>query len=166
MFSISSYFSVEYLLILLPLCILLYLMLPKTARRVTLLFFSYAFFWAVSGKLIVYLLAATLTVYAFGLWLGRILDAQKQALAACEKSEKKAVRSRYHTKLLRVVVLAVLLFDSRRLHRPGLVGCKLDGYAATLLGDAHVSLVGSQSVKVGGELLLAGSEEYGGKRKS
>ena len=57
MFSISSYFSVEYLLILLPLCILLYRMLPKTARRVTLLFFSYAFFWAVSGKLIVYLLA-------------------------------------------------------------------------------------------------------------
>ena len=109
MFSVSSYFSVEYLLILLPLCILLYLILPKTARRVTLLLFSYAFFWAVSGKLIVYLLAATLSVYAFGLWLGRILDAQKQALSACEKSEKKAVRSRYHTKLLRVVSLAVLL---------------------------------------------------------
>ena len=109
MFSVSSYFSVEYLLILLPLCILLYLMLPKTARRVTLLFFSYAFFWAVCGRLIVYLLAATLIVYAFGLWLGKILDAQKQALAACEKSEKKAVRSRYHTKLLRIVVLAVLL---------------------------------------------------------
>ena len=57
MFVISSYFSVEYLLILLPACVLFYLLLPKTGRRLCLLIFSCAFFWAVSGRLIVYLLA-------------------------------------------------------------------------------------------------------------
>ena len=109
MFSISSYFSVEYLLMLLPACVFFYLILPKTGRRLCLLFFSYAFFWAVSGKLIVYLLASTLLVYAFGLWLGRILDAQKNALAACEKNEKKSIRAHFHARMLRVLTLGVLL---------------------------------------------------------
>ena len=93
MFSLSSYFSVEYMLILLPLSVGLYLILPQKLRRVSLLLCSYAFFWAVSGKLIVYLLISTLLVYLFGLWLGRIQDELAQAHAVCEKGQKKAVRA-------------------------------------------------------------------------
>ena len=109
MFSLSSYFSVEYMLILLPLSVGLYLILPQKLRRVSLLLCSYAFFWAVSGKLIVYLLISTLLVYLFGLWLGRIQDELAQALAVCEKGAKKAVRAQYQARLLRVCVLGVLL---------------------------------------------------------
>lgn len=89
MFSISSYFSVEYLLMLLPACVFCYLILPKTARRFSLLLFSWAFFWAVSGKLIVYLLASIVLVYVFGLWLGSLLEKQKSALASCEKGKRR-----------------------------------------------------------------------------
>ena len=109
MFSISSYFSVEYMLILLPLCVLLYLILPQQLRRVCLLLFSYAFFWAVSGKLIAYLLASTLLVYLFGLWLDRVHRQSAQALTVCEKGTKKAVRARYQARLLRVCALGALL---------------------------------------------------------
>ena len=109
MFSVSSYFSVEYLLMLLPACVLLYLFLPKMGRRLCLLFFSWAFFWAVSGRLIVYLLASTVLVYVFGLWLDRILVAQKQALAVCEKSEKKSIRAHFQKRMLRVCVFGALL---------------------------------------------------------
>ena len=93
MFSLSSYFSVEYMLILLPLSVGLYLILPQKLRRVSLLLCSYAFFWAVSGKLIVYLLISTLLVYLFGLWLGRIQDELAQALAVCEKGGKSVKRA-------------------------------------------------------------------------
>ena len=89
MFSLSSYFSVEYMLILLPLSVGLYLILPQKLRRISLLLCSYAFFWAVSGKLIVYLLISTLLVYLFGLWLGRIQDELAQALAVWEKGGKR-----------------------------------------------------------------------------
>ena len=109
MFSISSYFSVEYLLMLLPACVFCYLILPKTARRFSLLLFSWAFFWAVSGKLIVYLLASIVLVYVFGLWLGSLLEKQKSALASCEKGKKKAIRARFQKKMLWVVVPGVLL---------------------------------------------------------
>ena len=109
MFSLSSYFSVEYMLILLPLSVGLYLILPQKLRRISLLLCSYTFFWAVSGKLIVYLLISTLLVYLFGLWLGRIQDELAQALAVCEKGGKKAVRAQYQARLLRVCVLGVLL---------------------------------------------------------
>ena len=105
----NSYFSVEYFLMLLPACVIFYLIVPKMPRRLVLLLFSYAFFWFVSGKLIVYLLASTLLVYLFGLWLDKILREQKQALSSLERSEKKAVRRRYQSKMLRVLTLGVLL---------------------------------------------------------
>lgn len=109
MFSISSYFSVEYLLMLLPACILFYMILPRQPRRLCLLLFSYLFFWAVSGRLIIYLLISTLVVYLSGLWLGKIHEESARALAACDKSEKKAVRTRYQSRMLRVCVLGAML---------------------------------------------------------
>ena len=56
MFHFQSYFSVQYLVVLLPITVILYAFLPQKARRVVLLVSSYLFFWAISGKLIVYLL--------------------------------------------------------------------------------------------------------------
>ena len=44
MFSISSYFSIEYLVILLPISVALYAVLPQKLRRISLLLSSYAFF--------------------------------------------------------------------------------------------------------------------------
>ena len=72
MCSISSYFSIQYLAVLLPVTVILYAVLPQKFRRMILLLASYVFFWAVSGKLIVYLLFSTLSVHHLGMWLSDI----------------------------------------------------------------------------------------------
>ena len=91
MFSLSSYFSVQYLVLLLPATVGLYAVLPQKPRRVVLLLASYLFFWAISGKLIAYLLFSTLSVHHIGLWL----EVSKQNGTATwpppPKEERKAV---------------------------------------------------------------------------
>ncbi len=109
MFHLSSYFSVEYMLVLLPLSVGLYLILPQKLRRLSLLLCSWVFFWAVSGRLIVYLLLSILLVYLFGLWLGKVQEEQEAALAVCQKQEKKTVRGRYRARLRNVCILGVVL---------------------------------------------------------
>ena len=74
MFAMNSYFSVQYLAVLLPVTVVLYAVMPQKARRVVLLLASYAFFWAVSGKLLVYLLASTLSIHLLGLWLSHLQE--------------------------------------------------------------------------------------------
>lgn len=50
------------------------------------------FFLAVSGKLLVYLLLAALSMHYFGLWLDKIQSETKLLLAQTEKAERKTVR--------------------------------------------------------------------------
>ncbi len=50
MFSLSSYFSVQYLVLLLPATVGLYAVLPQKPRRVVLLLASYLFFGRSAGS--------------------------------------------------------------------------------------------------------------------
>ena len=70
---------------------------------------SYAFFWAVSGKLLVYLLFSTLSIHHLGLWMGRLQAGRDQALAAAPKEERKALRARWQRRLTGVVAFGVVL---------------------------------------------------------
>ena len=103
MFSLSSYFSVQYLVLLLPATVGLYAVLPQKPRRVVLLLASYLFFWAISGKLIAYLLFSTLSVHHIGLWLEGIQAERDRCLAAAPKEERKAVRGRFQRQLTGIV---------------------------------------------------------------
>ena len=89
MFSISSYFSIEYLVILLPISVALYAVLPQKLRRISLLLSSYAFFWAVSGKLIAYLLFSTLSTHYTGLWLSSLQEDCERLAAATQRRTAK-----------------------------------------------------------------------------
>lgn len=54
--AITSYFSFRYMAVFLPSVMALYMVPHRKTRRLVLLLSGYVFFWAVSGKLLVYLL--------------------------------------------------------------------------------------------------------------
>lgn len=86
----TSYFSLAFLAVFLPLTVLAYSLAPQKARWAVLLSASYGFFWAVSGKLAVFLLASTASVYALGLVLNRLAEAKRRALAAARSAQLPA----------------------------------------------------------------------------
>ena len=110
--GLTSYFSLGFFLIFLPISIAIYLIAPQKAKKYTLIFFSAVFFWFISGKLIVFLLLTVASVHWFGLWLERLKTESAQAVKAIPKEEKdarKQVKSKYLKKMRAVLFFAVLL---------------------------------------------------------
>ena len=104
-----SYFSPQYLALLLPASVGLYAITPQRVRRVILLLASYLFFWAVSGSLIVYLLFSTLSIHHLGLWLDLIGQNSKRELALAEPEQKKLLKERAKKQQRYVIVLGVVI---------------------------------------------------------
>lgn len=104
----SSYCSIAYLCIFLPIVILAYAIIPQRHRWKVLLLASYAFFWSISNKLIVYLLVSTVAVHYIGLWLTLIQNECKQAVSGLDRTEKKAIKAQYLRKQRKVVAFAVI----------------------------------------------------------
>lgn len=69
-----AYHQIAYFAIFLPCIVLLYQMTPQKYRWVTLLTANYTFFYliSVSGKLVIYLLAATVVTHYIGIWLENV----------------------------------------------------------------------------------------------
>lgn len=108
MLSFSSYFSPGYLALYLPAAVLLYALAGQRGRRAVLLLFSYVCFWAVSGKLIAYLLLSTLSMYHTGLWLAHDQARTKELLEETPKEKRRALRARAQTKQRRILALGLL----------------------------------------------------------
>lgn len=89
--------------------ILIYNIVPQKHRWKVLLLFSYAFFWSISGKLIIYLLAATLCIYFFGIWLSKIQTKRDNELKTAEKEKKKNIRQNAVKKQRKVLVFATFV---------------------------------------------------------
>lgn len=109
MFTLTSYFSIEYLVIFLPVVVGLYVILPQKARRLVLLLSSYVFFWAVSGKLIIYLLFSTLSIHHIGVWLSGIQGDCDRLVASSCREDRKGIKKQYLKKQRHVVLFAVIL---------------------------------------------------------
>ena len=105
----ASYCSLLYVGIFLPAVVLCYAVVPQRHRGKVLLAASYAFFWSVSGKLIVFLLASSFSLHHFGLWLTHVQEERDRMLAAADKAERKAVRAAFQRRLRRILLFAVLL---------------------------------------------------------
>ena len=108
MLSFSSYFSPGYLALYLPAAVLLYAVAGQRGRRAVLLLFSFVCFWAVSGKLIAYLLLSTLSMYHTGRWLAHEQARAKQDLEEAPKEERRALRARAQTRQRRILALGLL----------------------------------------------------------
>lgn len=70
--ELSAYFSLLFLGIFLPACLVLYSLTPGKYRKYALLLESLLFYWLISGAYILYLLASVGAIFAFGLWMQRI----------------------------------------------------------------------------------------------
>lgn len=105
----ASYFSPQYLALLLPATVCLYAITPQRARRVILLLASYVFFWAVSGSLIVYLLFSTLSIHHLGLWLELTGLSGKKQLEQAEPDQRKAIRAGIQHKQRAIILLGVII---------------------------------------------------------
>lgn len=109
MFSLTTYFSVTYLWLFLPAAVGLYALLPQRGRRWVLLGFSYLFFWAVSGKLLVFLLLSTVCIHYAGLWLAQEQADGARRLEQAPREARRAIRGDLTRRQRGIVAAAVLL---------------------------------------------------------
>lgn len=103
-----TYTAPVFLLAFLPAVMILYHFVHQKYRWIVLLIASYAFYFIVSGKLLVFLLISTLSIHYTGLWLESLQNERDCILAAAEKTEKKAIKHSYQTRMRWVVTIASL----------------------------------------------------------
>lgn len=108
--AISSYYSLSYLLVLLPVSVGCYGVLPQRVRRLALLVFNCVFFWAISGKLILFLLLSTLSIHHIGLWLSTIQQEGDSQLRSCPKEDRKALKAQFLRKQRYVLAFGGVLY--------------------------------------------------------
>lgn len=104
-----SYTKLTYLFLFLPIVIVLYNLIPQKHRWKVLLLASFAFFWSISGKLIIYLLVATVVTYLLGLWLNKKQEERNKKLLEVEKDKKKEIKQQYVKKQRKIILLGVLV---------------------------------------------------------
>lgn len=109
MCSLSTWFSVMYLAVLLPGTILAYAILPQRLRRVVLLAVSYGVFWLISGKLLGYLLLATLITHYIGIWLALEQGRCAEQLADAPKEHFREIRKSALRRQKCIIAFGVLL---------------------------------------------------------
>lgn len=105
----TSYCSLLYLAVFLPAVVLVHRILPQRLRWAALLAASYAFFWSVSGKLLVFLLLSTVSIHHFGLWLTVEQQSRDNQLASAAPPDRKKIRQRFTRRLRAILLLAVLV---------------------------------------------------------
>ena len=107
--SLTSLFSLLYLILFLPACIIGYTVTPRKWKRYFLLLASYGFFWLICGELVIYLVLSTFSVHYFGIWIDRIGQQMKTALSELPKEERKQAKAGFVKKQRCVVALAAVL---------------------------------------------------------
>lgn len=105
----TSYSGVVYLLFYLPMVLVIYSILSRKIRPYLLLLAGYGFFISVSGRLVIFLLFTTGTMYIMGLWLDSLKKQMKTAIQGLGKDEKKVLKQRYIQKQKHVVWIYVIL---------------------------------------------------------
>lgn len=105
----TSYCSLLYLGVFLPCVIIAYSIMPQKYRWMVLLAASYAFFWELSGKLLVYLLFTTLSVYVLGQRLAALQQERGRMCAEVPKAERKEIKARFKKRQRCVLAFGVVL---------------------------------------------------------
>ena len=108
--TMTSYFSLAFLGVFLPVCIIVYCFMPPKWKKYFLLLASYSFFWLISGSLLVYLIASTTSIYIFGRFIGKLEDEKSKAVKnASEKEEKKLIKSLFHKKQVALATICIII---------------------------------------------------------
>lgn len=102
-----TYTSYSYLLIFLGIVFIAYTAVPKKLKWTVLLIASYVFYWINSGKLVIFLIAATLAVYFAGIFLNRINSGYDMAKKTLPKEQKKPFKMTISWQKKAVVTVAL-----------------------------------------------------------
>ena len=105
-----SYTSYFYLLFFLGMLVALYYLMPLKKRWLVLLGGSYFFYWLASGKMIVFLLITTVSVYLGALAMEREQQAFDSVRKSLEKEERKT-RKAVMMRRKRHIVFAMVLIN-------------------------------------------------------
>ena len=104
-----TYTDPVFLCAFIPLVVIIYNILSQKHRWKVLLIASYAFFWSISDKLIIYLLLTTGLIYGSGLWINKVQEERNQKLKEAEKERKKEIKAEYNKKSKSIAVLSAML---------------------------------------------------------
>ncbi len=103
----SSYFTITFITLFLPLVALVHTLAPQRARGVVLLIASYVFIYIMSGWTILYLVATTLVTYGVAQLMGK-LQAQRDEHLKATKKGKRAIKEACKTKTKRLMIVGIL----------------------------------------------------------
>ncbi len=104
----KSYLSFSYLLVLLPLSLLAYQLVPQKIRRYVLLLMNYVFIFYFSRRGSVFIVLSTLSIYGAGLWIDSLTRKRKAAAQGLAREEKKALKARFQKKQRWILALVVV----------------------------------------------------------
>ena len=107
--SLTSFFSVAYCAVFLPVCVLIYTVVPPKAKKYLLLFASYLFFWLISGKLVVYLILTTFSIHYFGIWIDRTRKNMLTAVASADAESKKIIKNKFVVRLRTILCISIVV---------------------------------------------------------
>lgn len=145
----TSYFSVAFLFIFLPLTAAAYSIVPQRARWAILLFASYVFFWCVSGMLVAFIAASTLIVYFCGLRMSALI-AKREASIVQADANKRDIKRRCKRRMRCVLVSGItanmlVLITLKYLTFFSAVACSL----LTLIGIGASPITSSIGIPIG-----------------
>ena len=111
-----TYTDSAFLFCFFPGALVLYNILPKKCRGTVLLLCSYAFFFIISRKLIVYILASTFIIWLYSFIVKKIQRKRDTELEECKKEdskdvkeEKKAIKEKYKKKQKIFLIISILI---------------------------------------------------------
>ena len=108
--KLTSFFSLQYLVLFLPVVVLAYAAVPRRGKRIVLLLASFGFFYLISRRNVVFLLLAIVTAWGFGLLLGRMNEMRDAAVKAAERPQRKAIKALWQRRSRFVLGLAALIY--------------------------------------------------------
>lgn len=103
-----SYFDPPFIFLAVPILIFIYNLLPKKARPIILLLFSFGFFIFISKWLVVFLVLSILTIYFTSNYLDK-LNKKRNILVQEKPDNKKEIKEKYKKYKRRVLLLGILI---------------------------------------------------------
>lgn len=100
--------TLEFLIFVALICII-YFIVPKKIKWVVLLVASYIYYFLASGKLTIFLMITTLSIYLIGLGLNKIDDKTTIICKELEKEKKKEAKNKAKREKKLLILLAVLV---------------------------------------------------------
>lgn len=103
-----SYHGYEFLLLFLPAVIFLHYITPQKHRWKIILIANVVFFWSVSGKLLMFLIASIVSIHYAALWMNTLAVDGEKLVQSAEKEQRKGIKKQIKQKQQMVLIGAVL----------------------------------------------------------